>query len=51
MDEKEKIFYCTGCRTQVEVEEVQKMTAKNGRKMLKGRCKTCGRWTTKFVTG
>ena len=34
--------YCVKCRKKGEMVEAQQVTMKNGRKALKGKCKTCG---------
>ena len=42
-------FYCVKCRTKKEDENPEKVTMKNGKHALKGKCPTCG--TTMFRIG
>ena len=34
--------YCSNCRERKEILDVEEGTAKNGRKLLKGKCASCG---------
>jgi len=43
-------MYCVKCRAKTETRDVQNVTSKNGRPMLRGSCAACGKSKTCFVT-
>jgi hypothetical protein len=43
--------YCVKCRKTREILGAEERTAKNGRKMMCGKCAECGTKMTKFVAG
>lgn len=43
--------YCVKCREKVTMKNPKKVTAKNGRKMMKGKCPSCGTTVNRFVKG
>ena len=42
-------MYCLKCEAKTETIDVQNITSKNGRSMLKGICSVCRRYKTQFV--
>ena len=42
--------YCVKCKAKREMENVEEVTTKNGRKALKGKCPVCGTTMMKFVS-
>jgi len=44
-------FYCVKCKDKVELDNYKKVTTKNNRTMLKGKCPVCGTTVNKFVKG
>ncbi len=38
-------MYCVKCRAKKEIKDAQKVTMKNGKPALKGKCPTCGTGT------
>jgi len=38
----EMVGYCVKCKEKREMNDVQEVTMKNGRKAAKGKCSTCG---------
>lgn len=42
-------MYCVKCKAKRDVSDVQKVTMKNGRPAMKGKCPVCG--TTVFKIG
>jgi protein-arginine kinase activator protein McsA len=42
-------MYCLKCEAKTETIDVQNITSKNGRPMLKGICSVCRRYKTQFV--
>jgi len=43
--------YCVKCKATREMKNVENTTSKNGRKMAKGVCPTCGTKMNKFLKG
>ena len=43
--------YCVKCKDKREMNDVSETTTKNGRKMAKGVCPTCGTKMNKFLKG
>lgn len=41
--------YCVKCRKKVEVKDPEKVTMKNGRPALKGKCAVCGTGVYKIL--
>ena len=41
--------YCVKCKNKKEMKDEQKVTMKNGRKALKGKCSVCGTTVFKFA--
>ena len=44
-------MYCLRCKTKTETKDVQNVTSKNNRPMLRGICSVCGKTKTQFVKG
>jgi hypothetical protein len=42
-------MYCVKCKNHTETKNVQTVTTKNGRSMLRGTCDICGKTKTQFV--
>jgi hypothetical protein len=42
-------MYCVKCKRKTETKDVQTVTSKNGRPMLRGICAECGKTKTQFV--
>ncbi len=42
--------YCVKCRAKTEMVEAQKVTMKNGRPAMKGKCKACGTGMYKILS-
>jgi Domain of unknown function (DUF5679)/Phospholipase A2-like domain len=42
-------MYCLKCKTQTETKNVQQITSKNNRPMMRGQCAVCGKIKTQFV--
>jgi len=42
-------MYCVKCRKHTDTVNVQKLTTKNGRPMLRGVCAVCGKVKTPFI--
>ena len=45
------LIYCLSCKVPSETKNLHTVTAKNGRKMLKGTCVFCGREKAQFIKG
>jgi hypothetical protein len=43
------IMYCVKCKRKTETKDVQNVTSKNGRPMLRGICAECGKAKTQFM--
>lgn len=43
--------YCVKCKSKSDMTEVEEKTAKNGRKMLSGKCIKCTTKMNKFIAG
>ncbi len=41
--------YCVKCKASVEIADGKETTTKNGRKMMKGKCPSCGTTVCKFL--
>ena len=41
--------YCVKCKAKKEMNDVKENTTKNGRRMAKGKCPTCGTTMCKFL--
>ncbi|MDR3136737.1 MAG: DUF5679 domain-containing protein [Coriobacteriales bacterium] len=41
--------YCVKCKSKKEMQDVQEVTSKNGRPMLKGTCPSCGGKLNLFI--
>lgn len=44
-------MYCVKCKQKTETNNVQEVTSKNNRKMLRGICAICGTTKTQFIKG
>lgn len=42
--------YCVKCRAKTEIVEAQRVTMKNGRPALKGKCSKCGTGVYKILS-
>ena len=47
---KKEIGYCVKCREKKEFKDAKKVTMKNGRPALKGKCSTCGTGMYKILS-
>jgi NAD-dependent SIR2 family protein deacetylase len=43
--------YCVKCREKKTMKDVEEKTTSNGRKMLAGKCTTCGGKINRFIAG
>ena len=43
--------YCVKCKAKKEMKDAQKVTMKNGRKAMKGKCPDCGTSLFRIVKG
>ena len=41
--------YCVKCKAKTEILDAKEVTMKNGRKAVKGKCKTCGTGVYKIL--
>jgi len=41
--------YCVACRRTTDTQRAKQVVSRNGRRMLKGKCATCGSTKTRFV--
>lgn len=51
MPETKVEAYCVKCKSKSNMTDVEEKTAKNGRKMLSGKCTTCSTKMNKFIAG
>lgn len=42
-------MYCVKCKRHTETKNIQRVTSKNNRNMLRGTCEECGRTKTQFI--
>src|SRR4051794_19672205 len=42
-------IYCIKCQSKTDTDNVKDSVSKNGRKMIKGKCKDCGQGKSQFV--
>ena len=45
-----ELAYCVKCRKKVEMDQAEKVTMKNGRPAMKGKCKDCGTGVYKILS-
>ncbi len=46
-----EIAYCVKCKQKREMKDVEKVTMKNGRPAMKGKCSVCGTGMYKMLGG
>jgi len=44
-------MYCVKCKKKTETKDIQQVTSKNNRNMLRGSCLVCGTTKTQFISG